>query len=170
MKETEAAWLAGAIDADGSIGYHDYGKEGRRISIRLYSTTPAFVERAIEVIGFGTMHVRKHKDGHLGTKDMYFLETKGSIRCYPILKEMLPWLIVKRERAESILQEVEQRPFGRWLSGDLSRHEAASEQQRQIWKNDEYRQRRLDGMRRFWTPEAKAAHSERMKAWAARRK
>lgn len=54
LKKWEAAWLAGVIDSDGSIGLYDYGREGRRVQIQVANICEVFLERVREVIGCGS--------------------------------------------------------------------------------------------------------------------
>lgn len=111
----EASWLAGVIDGEGSIGLYDYGREGRRVLVQMGNTNRRFVLRVKQIIGCGS-NVRRHKfdSSHKGRKPMHYYVLKGSIRCYFVLKQILPYLIIKKRRAEKILKEIKNLPFGRW--------------------------------------------------------
>lgn len=114
---TEAAWLAGVIDGEGSIsiGLYNYKREGRRVLIQMGNTNERFVRKVRSIIGCGS-RVRRHKfaPSHKGRKLMYCYSLKGSIRCYFVLKQVLPYLIIKKQLAKKILKEIKDLPFGRW--------------------------------------------------------
>jgi hypothetical protein len=52
LSEVEAAWLAGVIDGEGSIGLYR-SKDGRYTQVQMSNTSEAFVKRFREVIGCG---------------------------------------------------------------------------------------------------------------------
>lgn len=115
FRATEASWLAGVIDGEGSIGLYNYGREGRRVLVQIGNTNEKFVKKVRAVIGCGSS-VRRHKfaSSHKGRKPMYHYCLKGSIRCYFVLKQVLPYLIIKKQLAKKILKEIKDLPFGRW--------------------------------------------------------
>ena len=138
--ETEAAWLAGVVDGEGSIGLYDYGQQGRRVQIQMANTCEAFVARMREIIGCGSSVIRTNlhlssgrAGGHKGSKPMYHYILKGSLRCYKVLRQIESFLIVKRELARQIMDELESRPFGRWVQQDPSRRLAAADRKRLWW-------------------------------------
>lgn len=117
LTKTEASWLAGVIDGEGSIGLYCYGKEGRRTLIQMGNTSKTFVNHFKKLTGCGSQVVRKNfkkSSGHKGRKPMHYYSLKGSARCVAILKQVIPYLIIKRTKAIKIIREVESRPFGRW--------------------------------------------------------
>lgn len=110
----EAAWLAGIIDSDGSIGLYDYGREGRRVQIQIANVCPQFLKAIRKLIGCGSLVNHVPSLSHKGRQPMFNYSIKGSCRCYRVLTQIEPFLIVKREKARSILREVRRKPFGRW--------------------------------------------------------
>ena len=128
FSKVEAAWLAGVIDGEGSIGLYD-GREGRRVQIQLGNTSEAFVQRFRELIGCGsTVFRRTFAESHHGREPMFHYALKGSARCYKVLKQVLPFLIIKRAKATEILHELESKPFGRWANATpAARAEAVAE-------------------------------------------
>lgn len=147
--EVEAAWLACAIDGEGSFGLYDYGKEGRRVLIQVGNTSEAFVNEFKRIIGCGSSVLRTERmSGHLGTKPMYHFTLKGSARCYWVLKQVIPYLIIKKEKAESIVSELENKPFGRWAATTEKARKEQSDRAKQQWSDPVIRKRRLEGMRK----------------------
>lgn len=112
LTKVERAWLAGVIDGEGSVGLYNYGSQGRRAQISMGNTVPAFVARMREIIGCGSSVMRiNFGPKHHGRKPMYLYTLKGSARCYKILRQILPYLIIKRDKASSIIAELESKPF-----------------------------------------------------------
>lgn len=151
LKKWEAAWLAGVIDGEGSIGLYDYGKEGRRVLIQMSNTDERFVQRMRDVIGCGSQVNRSRMhESHKGRKVMYLYSLKGSSRCYWILKQVLPHLIIKKHKARAIIKELEKRPFGRWVNTTVKYRKMNSDRLRAEWQNPVIRQRRIAGLKRFY--------------------
>jgi hypothetical protein len=139
----EAAWLAAAIDGEGSFGLYDYGREGRRVQIQLGNTSEAFVRRFRELIGCGSTVFRAaFAASHKGRKPMYHYSLKGSARCYAVLRQVTPFLIIKRSNAERIMDELESKPFGRWANATLEGRQKASLSAKASWVDPVVRARR----------------------------
>ncbi len=150
LAETEKAWLAAAIDGEGSIGFYDFGREGRRVSITISNTNEPFIRRVKEIVGCGGSITRTaFASDHKGRKPIYHYNLKGSARCYKLLKQITPFLIIKREKAEKIIVEIDSHPFGRWMNATLEYRKKNSERLRHEWADPTIRQHRLNGMRRW---------------------
>ena len=153
---TEAAWLAGVVDGEGSIGLYDYGREGKRVQIQMGNTNKAFVEEMKRIIGgigstvYRTKFSKGGKEPHIGRKPMFHYTLKGSLRCYFVLKQVIPYLIIKKEKAQSIINKLENEPFGRWKNTTVEAKRRASVRAKLMWKNPEVRAARVAGMRRFY--------------------
>ncbi len=151
FSSTECSWLACAIDGEGSIGLYDYGREGRRVLIQMGNTSKAFVKEMRRIIGCGSS-IRKHKfgKGHKGRKPMYYYSLKGSSRCYWVLVQLVKYLIVKKNKAINIIDELKSKPFGRWANTTKEGRRKASRAARKSWSNPKIRAARLKGMRKFY--------------------
>jgi hypothetical protein len=146
--QVEAAWLAAAIDGEGSFGLYDYGREGRRVLIQMGNTNEAFVGEMRRIIGCGSSIYRtKFAASHKGRKPIYHYVLKGSARCYWVLKQLVPYLIIKKEKASKIIRNLELKPFGRWANATKASRKRASRTAIKSWKNPEIRNARLKGMR-----------------------
>lgn len=103
LSREEAAWLAGLFDGEGCISQP---RKEHRASLRLTITNTHYglLERILEVAGVGKIIDHKAPtDRHSQTWNW---------QCYSdnardLLRQMLPWLIVKREKA---LIAIEARP------------------------------------------------------------
>ncbi|MDA4129235.1 MAG: hypothetical protein OK457_00540 [Thaumarchaeota archaeon] len=143
--EKEAIWLACAIDGEGSIGLY-HGQEGRFTLIQMGNTNKNFVREMKRIIGCGSqIHRTKFKYPHMGRKPIYHYTLKGSIRCERVLKQIVKYLIIKKQKALIILHELKIKPFGEWTN---KRRKAASKSLRIQWRNPKIRASRLKGMRR----------------------
>lgn len=148
FSKTESAWLAATIDGEGSFGLYDYGREGRRVLIQMGNTSKKFVEETRRIIGCGSsIHRTSFTPSHKGRKPMFHYTLKGSARCYWVLRQIVSYLIIKKEKALKIIHELESHPFGRWANATKEARQRASRRARASWKNPEIRARRLAGMK-----------------------
>src|SRR5271156_5719279 len=137
---TEASWLAGVIDGEGSLGLYDYGYEGRRVIIQIGNTVEPFVKEVRRVIGCGSNITQTiFGPSHKGRKPMYRYSLKGSLRCYWVIKQITRFLIIKKKKALSIIKELEEKPFGRWKNATKESREKASEMLKAQWKDPKMR-------------------------------
>ncbi len=150
FKKEDASWLAGVIDGEGSIGLYDYGKEGRRVCIQISNTNKNFVDNMRLIIGCGSQINRAnwHK-GHKGKKQMYLYSLKGSNRCYWVLKQIIPYLIIKKSKALNIIRELENKPFGRWVNCTKEYKKLNSERLKREWQDPIIRQNRINGIKKY---------------------
>ena len=100
----DAAWLAGVIDSDGSIGVHiNKQPEGRAPSfvpwVRIGQMRPEVVERAAEIVGAG-------KVMHDGRGVWNWSASAQQARW--VLERIHPWLLIKKRQA--------------WAAIELARH------------------------------------------------
>ena len=154
MSEIERAWLAAVIDGEGSIGIYLSSKkdpsQGRAIFIQAANTFRPFVDRIHEVVGAGSITAREYRS-KLGNehreKTIFQFGLKGSRRGMEVLEQILPYLIVKKEKAEAILKELREKPFGRWANATPESRARMAEMTRQSWKDPIVRQKRIDGLK-----------------------
>jgi hypothetical protein len=151
MKKEEASWLAGVIDGEGSVGLYDYGKEGRRVCIQLANTNEELVSKARSIVGCGSQINRTnwHKS-HKGRKVLHLYSLKGSNRCYWVLKQIAPHLIIKKKIAQDIIRELEEKPFGRWANALPEQRRLHSSRLKQQWQDPIIRQKRIEGMKKYY--------------------
>ena len=152
MSPVECAWLAGVIDGEGSIGLYDYGKQGRRVMVQATNTNEEFVAKVRALVGAGSSVMRCYYTSKLAKEPrklpIYQWGLKGSIRCVEVLKQITPYLIIKKDLALKIIKEVETNPFGRWVNATPLDRQLQVIATRKTWENPVVRKRRLDGMAR----------------------
>ena len=166
LKKWEASWLAAVIDGEGSIGLYNYGKEGRRVYIQMANTDKAFVERMREIIGAGSNIGRfKWHKSHKGRKQIYYYSLKGSNRCYKIIKQIVSYLVIKKQKALDIIEELEAKPFGRWVNATDESRKKAAEECKKRWADPSFREMTIRKMRNYHKDENNLKkHQERMQA------
>lgn len=147
LKKWEAAWLAGIIDSDGSIGLYNYGREGRRVQVQIANVHFGFLEKIRETIGCGSNVNHVPSASHKGHQRLYNYSVKGSCRCFWILRQISPFLVIKRDKAEAIIGELCRKPFGRWASNTEEKKVLASVTGRSTWRDPDIRAKRLAGMK-----------------------
>lgn len=120
MTKTEKAWLAGFLDGEGSIWiYRQVLKDTKRLR---YTAGVVITNTDIKTLqwihtkllgGSGDLSYWKPSKGHLGKKTiakLRFETTAGKI----ILKELLPYLRVKKEHAKTVLELPDGRKVKSW--------------------------------------------------------
>ena len=112
MEETEWAYLAGFIDGDGSIGIltHPRKSRGNRMHmtprITLTNRSHLVMQWAKERLG-SVIHATKPKEGNLRARGTsYRIEWRGMKKAQQILPNIIPYLIIKKERAETVMEFV----------------------------------------------------------------
>ena len=127
MKATDAAWLAGIIDGEGSI-ILDRGLPGSvtlRPVVTVGSSTPVILKKIVKITGVGAVRPTRRKEER--GKPMFHWSVSCSLASRA-LAPIIPYLVLKDRQARLALR-VENRPRGR-VSGGLTVRQRA---QRQRW-------------------------------------
>lgn len=99
MNRDERIWFAAILDGEGCIGW-----PRRSILHSVYlsvtNTNKQLIDRVSEVTGTGRIKLKERKERHHSTAWTWACYGKNSLS---ILRQILPWLIVKREAAEAAL-------------------------------------------------------------------
>lgn len=98
----EATWLAGLFDGEGSVIF----PKGRPSSVRITisNTNLDLLNRVEEVTGTGRIIIASRVANNPKHKQAYWWQSYGN-QARSLLRQMLPWLIVKREKALRALGE-----------------------------------------------------------------
>ena len=100
MNESEKAWLAAAIDGEGTLGIYKKKKSYYQTIILICNSSLKFVEKAREITNKGSISIHSRPKGYLPSYEWH-VSKQGD--CLEILTAILPYLIIKREKAERIL-------------------------------------------------------------------
>jgi hypothetical protein len=107
----EAAWLAAAIDGEGTIWIRT-DPSGRRYGfVSVYNTNRAFADRAVELLG-GHLQLRDHALTPSGTKgkDVFVAMLGRRDRIEEVLRAIRPFLIIKRPQTDELLEWFRRNP------------------------------------------------------------
>ncbi len=118
-KETTLAYLAGALDGDGSFSLIK-GTSSTSISplyypmVQLANAKPDIIEMLVSEFG-GNQGIRLPYMGKDGSERLisYRWKLEKSTKCLPMLEDIIPYLIIKRQRAEFLRDYIIDNPFVR---------------------------------------------------------
>jgi dCTP deaminase len=99
LSDVQCAYVAGAIDTLGQIGYSPPGEGHRSLQLSLSNSNQAALEKLQELLGVGALHERTNDGG-------YELVISKSADVQHILSQTLPYLIHRRETAYRALAEL----------------------------------------------------------------
>ena len=139
MKLIDKVWLACAIDSEGTIGYYRRGfNQDRvpmwRVSCYIANSDRQYIENCAYLMGSNVKErpedTRIAKDGS-PYKPRYYTEVTH-LKAYRVIKQILPYLIIKANRAREVLALYEDRvipslTFARQRSKQLSLPEAGKQ-------------------------------------------
>lgn len=100
----EAAWLAGIIDGEGFIVLTNKQYPTPNFSLGVSNTSRELLERILAVTGCGRLdddqRARQHTNPYASPSWKWCAMTANAV---VLLKQILPWLIVKKARAEKAI-------------------------------------------------------------------
>lgn len=115
--DVESAWLACGIDTDGSLrsaryrysrADGSYSYDGWRHDIRWYNSNLPYLEHVAELVGEPIRNQLPHPS-RWGRKPMYYVSVKATVKVHSLLRQAVPFLIIKRQHAQDIVASIEQR-------------------------------------------------------------
>ena len=104
MDELEKVWLACALDGEGHLSLLKVRK-GCRCAIVISNTDIRFVEKAQQITAKGKIIIdtSKRKQDIKVRRLCYTWRVVKQSDCFEILTQILPYLIIKKEKADRIL-------------------------------------------------------------------
>ena len=138
MSEVERAWLACAIDGEGCVGFYEGGitKNGKRkwprAEVRVANTDRRFCEHAKQVSGLGYISTMNVNRTRFGKKPVYQWSIHGHITVKWLLEQVLPYLVIKKEKSLTVLDKINARKWGRWGEDKRIKHSVIMTQ---WWEN-----------------------------------
>lgn len=119
MIDSDLAWLACAVDGEGSVYWHLLNQPTRRktvmVRVEVCNTDVRFVQRAKDIAQ--KIVGPDYKIGMSSTltttgKNLYRMNVQSYYTCQLVLRALIPWLINKKDRAEQLLCWIEHRLQG----------------------------------------------------------
>ena len=103
LTDLQAAYLAGMIDADGHIGIYKHSKDGAssRLILTISNTDVPMLEWVQKITGIGS--VTQQAKGDERNKPTFYWNT-GAEAAASLLAQTLPYMLVKRARAELAIE------------------------------------------------------------------
>jgi hypothetical protein len=110
MELTDKVWLAAVLDCEGTISVHRSG-QWYKPTLNVTSTCIDLVRKVEQVTdaGFVTKQAFAQFKNHPEWKTPWRWEVHRLDKVAVILKEVIPWMIVKRKQAELLLEFCEKR-------------------------------------------------------------
>jgi len=114
LPEWARGWLAGLLDGEGTITAKRRKRKADIINIQpmivLNSTSLELLKKVRDILGCGTIvaHSPSYTKKHPNWNFVWRLEIKGSFAVYTVLKQVYPYLIVKRRHAEIVMKICEE--------------------------------------------------------------
>ncbi len=133
----EAAWLACAVDGEGWIGLYT-NRKWPVVEVGVTNTSVPFLQCAATLMGGRIRGM--HCSTGIGRKAMFRVSVKGHLHVLSVLKTILPYLIIKKEKALEVVRFIENRAWG--MVGPRGRANQAAAAQR-VWADPEYRTQHL---------------------------
>lgn len=110
LSKEEQIWIAALLDCDGSIGIWK-SERGEKIRYRVYivfTNTNKKIAEKFKNIVHGRLVKKENKTQHKSNgKPLYYAKRNDMVNTYPILKQILPYLVIKKEQAQLILEFID---------------------------------------------------------------
>jgi hypothetical protein len=105
MAPTEAAWLAGFLDGEGSLTHYRSGRNGKYRSwiLSITNTHKGSLDYCQLVTGVGVVKLKRRNNIPAHWKVSYQWQITAQREIVDILKQLQPFLVIKREKAEDFL-------------------------------------------------------------------
>lgn len=163
MELADASWLAAAIDGEGSVILN---RRSRRVRLILVNTNRPFVEKAASLME-AHIYINDNPNSIAGNraKTIFIAEIAAHHTVLRVLKDILRFLIIKRQKAEDVIAFILETRWGREWSdedrrkqsktaldswGNSEHRKLMSKVHLDLWKDPEYRAQQLESRKRSW--------------------
>jgi len=106
LTDVEKAYLAGFIDGEGCLTIKNGGPNcpNGRIQLNIYNTNEVILRYIRDKVGFGCVYVGTKEGKYNSKAKTCWRYEVAACQCFVLLSSLLPYLRVKREQAELLLQ------------------------------------------------------------------
>lgn len=108
LTETECAYIAGMIDADGSI-CKCKNKEYFVLKVRIHNSDKELMDWLKNIIGGGNVHYLPpaiDKQGYKHTKIRWTYDVSAKVDVMRLLEQIEPYLIIKKKKAQEVMWRI----------------------------------------------------------------
>lgn len=107
LRPEQWSFLAGVVDCDGCITYY---KEAKSWRVKLSNTNKKFVEHLSKLINIPNIYSQtRFRGDRWNRKTIYSLEIVAKREVLDFLKNVIPYLIIKKSVAKKALSEMRKR-------------------------------------------------------------
>lgn len=104
MKLTDAAWLAGFFDGEGSLVLSNSGRDGKNAGvITIPNTCYKSLQKCLRITGAGSIITKNMLPKPKSRKQLWVWQIRSQRNVVSTLKQMAPYLITKKEKADRFL-------------------------------------------------------------------
>jgi hypothetical protein len=105
LSKTDAAYIAGFVDGEGSVGIQRMRYGGKNpaytVSLRIYSTNSNVLVKIHRKLGVGSLRPYERKNKHWKTLWRLYILSNQAIE---VLQVILPYMIIKKAHAENAIK------------------------------------------------------------------
>lgn len=113
-RQLELAWLAGLIDGEGCFSADQKTKDSPNLSYRLrvvLQSRDKFVLEKVQAIAGGRLqHRKRQKSWKPHWSDQWEWDVSIHGELYVLCQELLPYLVLKKDRCKEVIEGLEQKP------------------------------------------------------------
>ena len=113
LNEVEKSWLACAIDGEGYLGLRTTGVKREQYSRFMVANTDYKFIKKVSKLTSTKITAQKQSKGHLGKKIVYWVTVNKHKNVSDILKQILPYLIIKKKKAKRIITFINNRSWNK---------------------------------------------------------
>lgn len=101
LEEMEKCWLACALDTEGNIDFRRHSqKQGVAVMLSISNTSLPFIDKVYSIANVGRVRVIPPKPPW---KQIYTYYLSGLQNCATLLRQLMPYLIIKQEKAKQVI-------------------------------------------------------------------
>ena len=113
----EVAYIAGLLDGEGCIGIYSYKNGCKKANLQICNTYKPVIEWIHNKMACGSIHARSKKaTGFKSNKQCYNWSVMSQQQILEVLKELEPFLQIKKEKAIEIIGFISNHPDKRLRS------------------------------------------------------
>jgi len=114
LSDTEAAYMAGLIDGEGSFNISPAGGQRLNVSLAVANTHKPMIEKLCDDAGVGVVNAHQYREGQNNT--LWNWSVNSRVHLNVLLPKILPFLIVKKRQAELVKKFCQRRIKGIYIS------------------------------------------------------